>query len=152
MTEACCRNESTRVPMKGRYRHPALHRQGEGARIALKIGGHVGLAGQRVRGTGKLQAWQRVVAHRREESQRFPSALPCGADLVVRIEDRETQARPCQVITGREAGLAGADHDRVVMEVRHRVLSVIPPLSVRRNVSSWPSSFLLRRSGCSSVR
>ena len=69
--------------------------------------------GQCQDGAGNAHARERVVARRAVQLQRVPAIAPVVADPGVRIEDHERQAALREVVAGRQAGLARADHDGV---------------------------------------
>jgi hypothetical protein len=73
----------------------------------------VGLAGERAPG-------QAVVAHGREQLQRVPPRAPCHRGRVGGFEDRDLAAPAGEEVADRQAGLAAA-HDNDVMVRGHGV-------------------------------
>ena len=92
---------------------PTSDRQVELSGVGLEVVGHLATCRPVRRGRGEAHARERVVAGRAVQPERVPAIPPVVADPRVGVEDRERQPALREVIPGRQAGLSGADDDRV---------------------------------------
>ena len=97
-----------------------LDRQVEVAGVIAEVGDHVVAARVGVGVAGERAPRQAVVAHGREQLQRVPPRAPCRRGRVGGFEDRELPPLAGEQIADRQAGLAAA-HDDDVMVLDHGV-------------------------------
>ena len=93
--------------------HPGLQPDGqlEVTGVRLEVVADLVLAREAPLLRGERQAGQAVVLGGRVELERVPLLAPVVADPGARVEDHERAAVTLQVVTGRQARLAGADDD-----------------------------------------
>jgi hypothetical protein len=79
-------------------------RQLEARRVGLEVVRHLVLGGERVGRSRELHAGQSVQLGRREQAQGIPAPAPDVADPLRRVQDREVQPEPAQVVSHRQTG------------------------------------------------
>ena len=96
-----------------------LDRQLEPSRVVGEVGDDVVAPRVAVGVAWEVEPGQAVVAHGREQPQRVPAAPPRRGRLAGRFEDGEPPALLGEVVADRQAGLAAADDDDVVVLGSH---------------------------------
>ena len=110
-------------------------------RVALEVVGHLLLAGERPGRRGERHPGQAVVLGGAVELQGVPLVAPVVADALVAVDDEEGAAEPLEVVSGGEAGLAGADDQRLDVLGGHDVTLGTAPVRARRaNDASAPAA------------
>ena len=114
--------------------HP--HRQVGVQRIALEVVGHLLLAGERPGRSRERHPGQAVVLGGAVELQGVPLVAPVVADALVAVDDEEGAAEPLEVVSGGEAGLAGADDQCLGVLGGHAATLGIAPVRALRAIDA----------------